>query len=90
MMTRIGVQQSTDHSLVLCAVLRGLSLEEFDAALRERDRHFHAFLAKRELFGGRQKVGNDLQLAQRLIGVSDFLGHKFACPVATNQHQKFE
>ena len=75
-MPRIGIEQPADHPLVLRAVLGGLALEEFDAAPRERDRHLHAFLAESEFFRGRQKVGNDLQLAQRFIGVSDSLGHR--------------
>lgn len=89
-MARIGVQEPADHALVLRAVFRGLPFEEFDAALRERDCHLHAFFAESELFRGRQKVRNDFQFAQRLIGVSDFLGHKFACLVASNRHQRFE
>ncbi len=89
-MACIGVQQPADHALILSAALRGLALEEFDAALRERNRHFHAFLAESELFGRRQKVRNDFQFAQWFIGVSDFLGHKFACPFANNRRQKFE
>lgn len=89
-MTRIRVQQPADHPLVLCAVLCGFLFEEFDAPLRERDRHLYAFLAKSELSRGRQKVGNNLQAAQRLIGVSDFLGHRFVCLFANSQHQRFE
>ena len=87
MVTRISIEQPADHPLVLRAVLRGFPLEEFNAALRERDRHFHPFLAKSERFRGREKVGNDFQLAQRFIGVSDFVGHKYVCPFASNRHQ---
>jgi len=90
MVTRIGIEQSADHPLVLRAMLRGLALEEFDAALRERNRHFYAFLSKSERLRRRQEVGNDLQFAQRFIGVSDFPGHRFACPFASNQRQRFE
>lgn len=86
----IGVEQSADHPLVLRAMLRCFALEEFDAALRKRDRDFYALLAEGERLRGGQKVGNDLQLAQRFIGVSDFLGHRFACPFASNPHQRFE
>jgi len=89
-MTRIGVQEPADHALVLRAVLRGLALEKFDAALRERNCHLHAFLAEGELLRGGQKVGDDFQFTQRLIGVSDFVGHKFACPFANSRHQRFE
>jgi len=89
-MTRIGIQQPADHALVLRTVFRGLALEEFNAALRKRNRHFHAFFAKCQLLGGRQKVRNDFQVTQGFIGVSDFLGHKFVCLVASNRHQRFE
>ena len=90
MMTRISIKQTADHALVLRAVLCGLSLEEFDAALRERDGHFYAFLAKSKVLRGREKVGNDLQFAQWFIGVSDFLGHRFSYLVASNRPQKSE
>ena len=90
MMTRVGIEQSADHPLVLRAVLRGLALEEFDTALRKRDCDFYAFFAKGERLRGRQEVRDDLQLAQRLIGVSDFLGHRFACPFASNPRQRYE
>ena len=89
-MTRVGIEQPPDHSLVLRAMLRGFPLEKFDAAFRERNCHFHALLAECELFGRRKKVGNDFQITQGFIGVSDFLGHKFACPVASIRHQRFE
>ena len=89
MKARIAVQQPADHPLVLCAVLCGFALEKFDAAPGERDRHFHPFLSESELFRGGQKAGNDLQVTQRLIGVSDFLGHRFVCPFASNRRQRF-
>ncbi|MNC87385.1 hypothetical protein D3C83_31080 [compost metagenome] len=89
-MTRVGIEQPADHPLVLRSMFRGLPFEELNAVLRERDRHFHAFLAKCERLRGRKKVGNDFQFAQRLIGVSDFPGHKFVCPFASNRHQRFE
>ena len=90
MLPRIGIQQAADHPLVLCAVLCCLPLEEIDAALRQCDRHFYAFLAKSKFFRGRQKIRNDLQVAQRFIGVSCFLGHKFVDPFASIRHQRFE
>ena len=89
-MPRISVQEATDHALVLSAVFRGLALEEFDAALRERNRHLHAFLAEGKLFGRGQKVRNDFQITQRFIGVSDFLGHKSVCLFANNRRRRFE
>ena len=89
-MTRVGIEQSADHPLLLRTVLRGLALEEFDTALRKRDCDFYALLAEGERLRGGQKVGNDLQLAQRFIGVSDFPGHRFACPFASNRHQRYE
>jgi hypothetical protein len=33
-MLRIGVEESTDHALILCAMLFSFTLEELDAALR--------------------------------------------------------
>ena len=76
-MTGIGIQQPADHALVLRAVLRGFLFEKFDVALRERNRHLYAFLAKGERLRGRQKVRNDLQVAQGFIRVHNLSSHKF-------------
>ena len=89
-MARVGIEQSANHPLVLRSMFRGFPFEEFNAVLRERDRDFYAFLAEGERLRGGQEVGDDLQVAQRFIGVSDFLGHRFACPFASNRHQRFE
>ena len=89
-MARVGIEQPADHALVLRAVLRGFPFEKFNAVLRERDRDFYAFLAKCKRLRGGQEIGDDLQVAQRFIGVSDFLGHRFVCPFASNRHQRFE
>jgi len=90
MVTCIGIEQAAYHSLVLGAVSLGFALEEFNAAFRERDRYLHAFFPNGELFGPWQKVADDFQLSQRLVGVSNFCGHRCVCPFASNRRQRFE
>ncbi len=84
----VGVEQAANHPLVLGAVFRGLTLEEFDAAFRERNGDLDAFLAKREFLRGREEIRNDLQSSEGFVGVSYFRAHRLACPVASNLHQR--
>jgi hypothetical protein len=44
---RVTVEKPPDHPLVLRAVFLGFTLEELNAALRERKRDLYPLLAKR-------------------------------------------
>jgi len=77
-MLRVRIKQSSDHSLVLRVVFARLVLEEFDAALAERDGHLHTIFTEDQIFRTRQKVRYNPEFSERLIGVSDFLAHRSA------------
>jgi hypothetical protein len=61
-------------------VLGGLGFEELDALLAQGKGDFHALLAKRQFGGGRQAVGDDLNLAQGFIRVLDLRAHRGPLP----------
>jgi hypothetical protein len=50
-MLSVGIQEATDHTLIVRVVLRSLLFEELDAAFAQCKRHLHAFLVKNEIFG---------------------------------------
>jgi len=52
-MLRVGVEQPSDHALVLRIVFTRLVLEELDAALAQRNGHLYAFVPKYEIFRAR-------------------------------------
>jgi hypothetical protein len=54
----IGVEQSSDHPLVLGVVSPRLGFEEVDAAPAQRDRDLDPFIPKDQFFGARKEVGN--------------------------------
>ena len=62
-MLSIGIEEATDHALIMRIVLRSLVLEEIDTAFTQRERIFHAFFAKCEIFGCRKEVRRDPELA---------------------------
>ena len=59
MVLSIGIEQSPNHSLVLCMVLPCFSLEKVDATLTQGDRDLHAFVAKHQILGTRKEIRND-------------------------------
>lgn len=59
MVLGIGIEQSPNHSLVLCMVLPCFRLEEVDATLAQGDRDLYAFVAKHQILGTRKEIRND-------------------------------
>ena len=84
-MVRIGVEEPPNHSLILRVVLPRLTLEEFDAALAQRDGDLDALISKDEVFRWREEVTNDLQSSERLISVSNFRAHRLPYPFASSR-----
>lgn len=83
----VRIEKPADHALVLCVMLLGFTLEEFNAALAQRDRDLDPLFPKDEVLRSRQKVRNDLQPSQGFVRVSDFRAHKVVCPFANNRHR---
>lgn len=54
----------------------GLRLEEGNALLTQGDSDLDALFPKYKLVRGREKVRNDPEIAQRLMGVAYFPAHK--------------
>ena len=85
MVPRICVEEPANHALVLSAMLLGLAFEELNAALGQRDSDFDPFFTEHQLVWRREKVTDDPQAPEWLVGVSDFPSHRFACPSASNR-----
>jgi hypothetical protein len=64
-----------------------LVFEKINAAFAQRQRDLDALFPKSKLGWRRQKIADNLNLAQRLIRVSDFLCHKSAFLCASNLRQ---
>ncbi len=90
MMLCVAVKQPPDHALVLCMMFSGLALEELNASLAQRNGDLDAFIPKDEVFRPRKEVRNDLEIAERFVGVLDFLAHTITCLSASNRLQKSE
>ena len=89
MMLCIRIEQPANHALILSIVLRGLPLEELDAALAQSQRDLYGVFAKHEILGCWKEVGHYPEPAQGLIGVFDFRAHKCVCPFASNRRRVF-
>lgn len=76
MMLCIGIKQPPDHALILCMMFPCLALEEFNASSAQRNGNFDSFVPKDEVFRPRKEVRNDLEIAERFVGVLDFLAHQ--------------
>ena len=68
-------------------MLRGFALEKIYASFAQREGDLDTLLLEDEILGCRQKIWDDLGLAQWLIGVLDFRAHRFACPSASIRHR---
>ena len=90
MMLCVDVKQAPDHALVLCMMFSGLALEEFNASFAQRDGDLYAFIPKDEVFRTRKEVRNDLEVAERFVGVFDFPAHTFVCLSASSRLRKSE
>jgi hypothetical protein len=58
-MLRIGVEEASDHPLILCVVLPRFAFEEVNTAFAQCDGDLDAFIAEDEIFRWRQKVTDD-------------------------------
>ena len=89
MVLGVCVEQTPDHPLILGVVLFRLAFEELDAALAESERYLYPFVPKDQVFGARQKVGNNLKLSEGLVCVFDFRVHRVAFLFANNLLRKY-
>ena len=85
MVFRIGIEQPTDHPLILCIVFPRLVLEELNAALAQGDGYFYTFIPENKVLGAWEEVRNDLWISEGFVRVPDFLAHRFAFLCANNQ-----
>lgn len=61
-MLRIGIKKPTDHPLILGVVLTRFILEEINAPFAQGDGYFDALISEHKVLGGRQEIGNDLNV----------------------------
>lgn len=86
----VRIEKPADHALILCVILLGFTLEEFNTPLAQRDRDLDPLFPKDEILRSRKKVRNDFHPSQGFVRISDFRAHKFVFPFANNQHQVSE
>jgi len=89
MMLGIGIEQSSDHALVLRMMFTGFPLEVLDASLTQRDGHFHSFITEDKFFRRREEIRNDSQISERFVRVFYFPAHRFACLSANNRLRRY-
>jgi urease accessory protein UreE len=53
MMLSVGIEQSSDHALVLCVMLASFSFKVINASFAQGNRHLDSFIPKDEFFGTR-------------------------------------
>ena len=87
MVLSVGIEEPTDHALVLRAMLFGFAFEELDATLGQGERDLYALFVQNQFLWFGQKVRNDFQSSQRLVRVFDFRAHKFSFLCAKIQRQ---
>src|SRR5262249_2059038 len=78
MVSRIAVQQATDHLLVRNLRARRVTLKEVHASLAQGNGDLDTVVAQNQLIRGRQKILNHLDSSQRLISVLSIPLHKSA------------
>ena len=89
MVLRVGIEQSTNHTLVLGAVPLGLAFEELHAAFREGNGDLYPLVLQYQVLRLGKKVRNDLHSSYGFIRVSDFRAHRFVSLFANSPHQRF-
>ena len=87
MVLSVGIEETANHPLVLCAMDFGFALEKLDATLGQGKRDLYALFAQNQLFWFGQKVRDDFQSSQRLVRVFDFRAHRFSFLCANIQRQ---
>ena len=90
MMLDVGVEQSTDHALVLRVVFARFSLKVVHASLAQCYGYFDSFISKDKLFRARQEIRNDPKISEGFVCIFYFPVHRFAYLSASNRLQKYE
>ena len=90
MMLSIGIEQPTDHSLVLSVMFPRFALEEIDASLAHAMVTLTPSSPKDKVLRAREKVRNDLEISEWFVRVPDFVSHTVACLSANNRRRKSE
>ena len=86
-MLRVGIEQSTNHALVLGAVPLGFAFEEVHAAFGEGNGDLYPLILQYEVLGLGKKVWNDPHSSHGFIHVFDFRAHRFSFLCANSQRQ---
>jgi hypothetical protein len=60
----VGVEQASDHPLILGVVLQRLALEEVDAAFAQGERDLDSVIPEDEILRTRKKIGNNLKVSE--------------------------
>ena len=85
----IGVEQLSDHSLILRLVLGCMRFEKVDASLAQGYRYLHTLIPECKLMGRGKKIGNNPILTNRFIRVFYFRAHRSFFPYARSQPREF-
>jgi len=85
----IGVEETSDHSLILCVVFPRFAFEEFNATLAQGNGDLDALLLEDEVLGRRKEIRNDLELPEWLIRVFDSRAHRLAFLLASSPPRRF-
>ena len=89
LMSRIFIQESSNHLLVLGVIFFCFSFKKINACFTESNGDLYSFVLSSKLFWSREKVGDNSHLPHRLISVFYFLFHIFFFLSANNQHRLF-
>jgi hypothetical protein len=85
----VGIEQPSDHPLILRVVLQCLTLEEVDTAFAQGKRYLDSVIPEDEILRERKKIGNNLKVSEWLVCVLDFPAHRFAFLCANNLPRKY-
>jgi hypothetical protein len=86
----VQVQESSDHLLVLRVMLASFALEESNARFAQTNRDLDLLFAKSKFGGRREKVPNDVNLANGAVSVCDFSAHRSFCLSANIRRRRCE
>ena len=86
----VGVEQASDHPLILGVVLQGLTLEEVDTAFAQGERYLDSVIPEDEILRTRKEVGNNFKFSEGFVCVFDFRAHRFVFLFANNPLRKCE
>ena len=78
LMSSVFIQQSSDHFLVLSIIFFCFFLKKINARFAKRNCHFNGLILQSQFFRWGKKVGDNLHLSDRFIGVFYFPFHIFS------------